>query len=84
MTHYDFITQQVDEYVQECVDTAADSTHGYKKKEAALRADGAVRIWMKLYFGLAIRDTPELAARFETDMVRLREMVSDIPTKDEY
>lgn len=83
INHYDFITQQLEDYVQECVNTAADTTHGNKKKEAALRADGAIRNWMSLFNGVVLRDSQESAARYEADMVRLRKMVQDIPTNDQ-
>ncbi|MBB1125937.1 hypothetical protein [Thiospirillum jenense] len=78
-TSYEEITCKLDEYVQECTAVAADTTHGYKKKEAALRADGAIRLWMTLFVGEAARLAPDMRKRVEHDLVRLREIVQNIP-----
>ncbi len=83
MTHYDFITPKLDQYVQECVAIAADTTHGYKKKEAALRADGAIRLWIALFVGPSANLAPEARARIEADLVRLRTTVQNIPIDDQ-
>ena len=83
MTHYDYVTPKLDEYVQECVAIAADTTHGYKKKEAALRADGAIRLWIALFLGASVSLGPEARARIEGDLVRLRKSVQNIPLDDQ-
>lgn len=83
MVHYDFVTPDLDKYVQDCVDLAADTTHGYLKNEAALRADGAIRLWIALFVGRSGSLPPEDRARVERDLVRLRTMVQNIPLDDQ-
>ena len=77
---YNEVTKRLEEYIQECASTAADTIHGYKKNEAVLRADGAIRLWMAMYLvdGLA----PDAQAHLGHDLVRLREMVQRIPVED--
>jgi hypothetical protein len=79
---YKEVTQRPEHYVQHCADLAADTTHGYKKKEAVLRADGAIRFWMTLYLGIDGL-APEAQPHLEHDLVRLREFVQKIPTDDQ-
>ncbi|MCC4589679.1 hypothetical protein LL974_00870 [Xanthomonas campestris pv. cannae] len=85
MVHYDFVTPELYQYVQECVDRAADTTHGYLKKEAALRADGAIRLWIALFVGASASPSlaPAESQRIQDDLVRLRKMVQDIPLDDQ-
>lgn len=75
------MTQRLEEYVQECADIAADTTHSYKKEEAALRADGAIRFWMRLYMVIDSL-APEARPQFERDHVRLRKIVQKIAPSD--
>jgi len=81
MANYKEVTQRLEEYIQDCAATAADTTHGYKKQEAVLRADGAIRLWMRMYIGIGSL-SPEAESYVEHDLVRLRQMVQRIPTSD--
>lgn len=81
-TSYEEITEQLGEYVQGRVDAAADTTHGYLKKEAALRADGAIRLWIALFVGPSAQLEPDARKRVEHDLVRLRTLAQSI-TPDE-
>ncbi|KAA0080896.1 hypothetical protein CIW54_22785 [Paraburkholderia sp. T12-10] len=81
--HYDHFTEELEDYVRDCVATAANSSWGYKKKEAAMRADGAIRVWMKLFAVEAMKVGTDADQRFQADLVRLRQMVQAIPVDDE-
>ncbi len=82
MLSYEEVTQKLEQYVQECAVSATDTTHGYKKREAALRADGAIRLWMTLFMGSAVNLTQDAQNRFEQDLLRLRHVVQNISLDD--
>lgn len=79
--NYKEVTRRLEDYIQECAALAADTTHGYKKEAAVLRADGAIRLWMKMYLGIGSL-APEAESYFEHDLVRLRNIVQRISTDD--
>lgn len=77
---YQEATNEVRAYVQECFDAATDTTHESKKRDAALRADGAIRSWMRLFSYRQLKSGDDAAKIFERDMAALRELAQSIPT----
>lgn len=77
------LTSETDEYIRECETSAEDTTHGYKRKEAQAKAQGAYMLWLRLVSNEPLRQGDAATQRFSKDQVGFAERVKAIPTHDE-
>ncbi|WP_416819913.1 hypothetical protein [Delftia tsuruhatensis] len=78
------ILELAKEFVEERVAMAKDTSHGYKKNEAKLRADGAIRFVERLLSSECHTISRELHEEYNNEVVRLKRVVGSIPTEDQY
>ena len=82
---YEQLLECLGAYIEEQARNATDTTHGYLKKEAALRADGAFRCVRNLIFeGAPYNEQWRAnAERHNKDLLPLQKKIADISVSDE-